>query len=253
MIRGRDDRCCWPRSRVVQSPTAADASQRLRPPRRCRAPRSSFRSPKRAMETSGSGTRDAGLVRVRARQPAHRAPAGSQDQPFAAGNAGEVDRDRPWSRTVERDGDYESGVPAALQQTTALNMIRDRASNIWIAAIPGTPAPEPQRIGISVGGPLERRNSLRGSRWNVRRYRSRSRTVARSCVYHVFGCARHACGRRGPLCRRVREVWFGPSSGGLFWIRNGVVTEARHAGLGDGVYSIHGGDGEPGSAGNEVA
>ena len=50
----------------------------------------------------------------------------------------------------------------------------------------------------------------------------------------------------GPLyADESGRVWFGPSSGGLFWIRNGVVTEARHAGLADDVvYSIHGGDGE---------
>ncbi len=38
------------------------------------------------------------------------------------------------------------------------------------------------------------------------------------------------------------RVWFGPSSGGLFWIRDGSVHEVRQAGLPDDVvYSIHGG------------
>ena len=38
------------------------------------------------------------------------------------------------------------------------------------------------------------------------------------------------------------RVWFGPSSGGLFWIRDGQVHQVKEAGLPDDVvYSIHGG------------
>jgi signal transduction histidine kinase len=38
------------------------------------------------------------------------------------------------------------------------------------------------------------------------------------------------------------RVWFGPSSGGLFWLRDGRVHQVTGAGLpGDVVYSIHGG------------
>ena len=41
------------------------------------------------------------------------------------------------------------------------------------------------------------------------------------------------------------RVWFGPSSGGLFWIRDGQVHQVKEAGLPDDVvYSIHGGGGE---------
>jgi signal transduction histidine kinase len=38
------------------------------------------------------------------------------------------------------------------------------------------------------------------------------------------------------------RVWFGPSSGGLFWMREGVIHQVKEAGLADDVvYSIHGG------------
>ena len=194
------------------------------------------------------GTRDAGLVRVQASASAGTPSACRISRSTACCREcwrGVIGTDRGvgrWNGTEITS----SGVPAALQQTTALNMIRDRASNIWIAAIPRGPAPEPQRIGaISVGG--RRRNSLRGSRWNVRRHRSRSRTVARSCVYHVFGCARHACGRRGPSMPT--------SPGGMVRaIQRRIVLDPATAlsrkpgtrGLPMTWYSIHGGDGEAG-------
>ena len=59
---------------------------------------------------------------------------------------------------------------------------------------------------------------------------------------------RKAC-RRTPRVRSMLttsgRIWFAPTRGGLFWIRNGVVPEARYAGLADDVvYSIDGGDGD---------
>ena len=85
------------------------------------------------------GSRDAGLLRVQGGRVS-RLTDGLPDLKInclLAGNGGEV-----WigtDRGVARwDGTAitREGIPEALRQTTALNMIRDRESNTWIAAGP---------------------------------------------------------------------------------------------------------------------
>ena len=109
----------------------------------------------------------------RARQPVHRAPAGSQNQLPAAGECWRgVDRDRPWRGRWNGTEITSSGIPTALQQTTALNMIRDRASNIWIAAEPG------DSCALAATGPCkQRRRSVGASQQSSRIAMGTSRSV----------------------------------------------------------------------------
>ncbi len=198
------------------------------------------------------GTRDAGLVRVqgeRVSRHTERLPD-LKINCLLPGNAGEVwigtDRGvRRWNGTEITS----SGVPAALQQTTAVNMIRDRGSNLWIAA--GSRG----LLRLSRNGSVQ---SASEAGWNVATvFEDRDGNVWvgtdrglerwRDPVFTTYSAAQGMpADAAGPLyADESGRVWFGPSSGGLFWIRNGIVTEARHAGLGDDVvYSIHGGDGE---------
>jgi signal transduction histidine kinase/ligand-binding sensor domain-containing protein len=198
------------------------------------------------------GTRDAGLVRVQGERVSRyieRLPD-LKINCLLPGTAGEV-----WigtDRGVARWSGTEitsAGVPAALQQTTALNMIRDRASNIWIAA--GSRG----LLRLSRNGSVQ---SASEAGWNVATvFEDRDGNVWvgtdrglerwRDPVFTTYSAAQGIpADAAGPLyADESGRVWFGPSSGGLFWIRNGVVTEARYAGLADDVvYSIHGGDGE---------
>ena len=138
-------RCCWPRSRAAQWPTAADASHRLRPP--SAMPSSSFVI-SIAEASDGDiwlGTRDAGLLRVhgeRRHADSRRAPARPQDQLPAAGNDWRgVDRHRPWRRAVERDGDHECGRSAgAATDDRADHDSRSRIEHLDRRGLPRTPA-----------------------------------------------------------------------------------------------------------------
>jgi signal transduction histidine kinase/ligand-binding sensor domain-containing protein len=198
------------------------------------------------------GTRDAGLVRVEGERVI-RHTKGLPDLKINCllpGDAGEV-----WigtDRGVARWNGTEiatSGVPAALQRTMALNMTRDRASNIWIAAgsrgllrlSRNGAVQSSSEAGWNVATVFEDRdgNLWVGSDRGLERWRDPKFTT-----YSVAqGIPADAV---GPLyAEESGRVWFGPSSGGLFWIQDGAVTEAAHAGLaGDVVYSIHGGDGD---------
>ena len=198
------------------------------------------------------GTRDAGLLRVqgeRVSRYTERLPD-LKINCLLPGNAGEV-----WIGTDRGVGRWNgteitsSGVPTALQQTTALNMIRDRASNIWIAAgsrgllrlSRNGSVQTASEAGWSVATVFEDRDG------NVWIGTDRGLERWRDPVFTTYSAAQGMpADAAGPLyADESGRVWFGPSSGGLFWIRNGVVTEARQAGLGDDVvYSIHGGDGE---------
>ena len=140
---------------------------------------------------------------------------------------------------MERDGDYEF-VPAALQQTTALNMIRDRASNIWIAAIPWTPAPEPHgwlqsasEAGWNVATVFEDRDGT------VRRHRSRVERW-RDPVFTTYSAAQGMpADAAGPLCwTSPGEYGSGHPAEDCSGSGNGVVTEARHAGLADDAKNL---------------
>ena len=197
------------------------------------------------------GTRDAGLVRA-AGGRVNRYTEGLPDLKInclLSGHGGDV-----WIGTdggVARWNGTEittSGVPAAIRRTAALTMIRDRRSNVWIAGSQGL-------LRVSSNGAVE---SASDAGWHVATvFEDRDGNIWvgtdrglerwRDPVFTTYSVAQGMpADAVGPLyADESGRVWFGPSSGGLFWIRDGVVTPAKQAGVGDDVvYAIHGGGGE---------
>jgi signal transduction histidine kinase len=130
-----------------------------------------------------------------------------------------------------------------------LSMTRDRESNVWLAAgANGLLRVGPDgavQTAAAAGRPLghvaatfeDRDGNLWvGSDRGIERWRDPLFTT-----YSVGQGVPADSG--GPVyASDDGRVWFGPSSGGLFWIRDGVVHQVRQAGLSeDVVYSIHGG------------
>ena len=201
------------------------------------------------------GSRDGGLLRLQGGR-ASRVTKGLPDlkiNALLAGSGGEV-----WIGTdhgVARWNGTEittSGIPAGLRQTTALSMIRDRESNVWIAA-GGNGLLRVSRDGVvraaaehgwSFGYVATVFEDRDGNLWvgtdeGLERWRDP--------VFTTYSAAQGIPGGGvGPLfADESGRMWFGPSTGGLFSIRDGVVTEVRQAELADDVvYSIHGGNDE---------
>jgi signal transduction histidine kinase/ligand-binding sensor domain-containing protein len=201
------------------------------------------------------GSRDAGLFRVRGTNVT-RYTAGLPDlkiNALLAGPNGEV-----WigtDRGVARWNGTEitqSGIPAALHQTPVLHMMRDRESNVWMAA--GSRGLLRVRrdgavhaaadAGWSLGHVSSAFEDRDGNLWvgtdrGIERWRDP--------VFTTWSTAQGMPpDANGPVyAADDGRVWFGPSSGGLFWIRDGVVHQVKEAGLADDVvYSIHGGNRE---------
>jgi signal transduction histidine kinase len=201
------------------------------------------------------GTRDAGALRVR-RGQLGRIRDGLPDLKVNCLLAGESDD--VWVGTdrgvVRWDGTTitKAGVPARLREIAALHMIRDRQSAVWIAAGSrgivrvstegGVESAAPSREGT---GDVE--TVFQDRDGNIWVGTDRGLERWRDPVFTTFSVAQGMpADSIGPVYPdEAGRVWFGPSTGGLFWIRNGLVTEARAAGLTDDVvYSIHGGGGE---------
>jgi signal transduction histidine kinase/ligand-binding sensor domain-containing protein len=209
------------------------------------------------------GTRDAGLIRVegdRVTRLTDGLPALKINCLLADGD-GEI-----WIGTdggiVKWNGSAitNAGVPAALQRTTALQMMRDRASNVWIAAGPrgllrvsaeGDVQSTPEKgsalrpgSGQALGHVATVFEDRDGNVWvgtehGLERWRDP--------IFTTYSAAQGIAGNAvGPVyADEAGRVWFGPASGGLFSLRAGVVREATEAGLADDVaYSIHGAAGD---------
>ena len=144
------------------------------------------------------------------------------------------------------------GIPDPLQGLPALAMIRDRGSNVWIAAgargllrmnargmvAPADPAGPATRHVSTV---FEDRdgNLWVGTDRGVERWRDP--------VFTTFSTAQGLPGDGvGPIyVDRGGRTWFAPTTGGLFWIEDGVVRRADAAELDrDVIYSIDGGGDE---------
>ena len=211
-----------------------------------------------AQSTTGDfwlGSRDAGLFRVRGGHVS-RYTAGLPDlkiNALLAGPDGEV-----WIGTdhgVARWNGTEithAGIPAVLQRLPVLNLMRDRESNVWVSA--GShgllrvsregEVHAAAEAGWSLGNVATAFEDREGNLWvgtdrGVERWRDP--------VFTTWSAAQGMPPAAiGPVyAAGDGRLWFGPSSGGLFWMRDGVVHEARLAGLADDVvYSIHGADRE---------
>jgi signal transduction histidine kinase/ligand-binding sensor domain-containing protein len=207
-----------------------------------------------AQSTTGDiwlGSRDAGLFRVREGHVS-RYTAGLPDlkiNALLAGRDGEV-----WIGTdhgiARWDGKEitQAGIPAVLHRLPVLNLMRDREANVWVSAgsrgllrVSRNGAVHAAAdAGWSLGHVATAFEDREGNLWvgtdrGVERWRDP--------VFTTYSAAQGMPpDASGPVYAAADgRLWFGPSSGGLFWMRDGVVHEAREAGLADDVvYSIHG-------------
>ena len=202
------------------------------------------------------GTRDAGLFRVHEAQVTRfTTTSGVPDLKINCLLAGP---DGVWigtDRGVARWNGTEVtqvGIPAAIRRTAVLSMTRDRESNVWLAAgsngllrvSPDRAVQTAAAAGGTFGHVATTFEDRDGNLWvgtdrGIERWRDPVFTT-----YSVGQGLPADSG--GPIyASDDGRVWFGPSSGGLFWIRDGTVHQVRQAGLSeDVVYSIHGGGGE---------
>jgi signal transduction histidine kinase/ligand-binding sensor domain-containing protein len=197
------------------------------------------------------GTRDAGLFRVRGTSVT-RYTDGLPDLKvncLLAGPAGEIwiGTDRGVARWTGTEI-TQAGVPVALRTTTALGLTRDRESNLWVAAGaqgllrlgPNGSVHAAAGAGWSLGHVSATFEDRDGNLWigtdrGIERWRDPVFTT------HA-GPQGVPPDPGGPIHAAADgRVWFGPSSGGLFWMRDGQVHQVQAAGLPDDVvYSIHG-------------
>ena len=141
-----------------------------------------------------------------------------------------------------------SGIPGGLTNLQALAMIRDRAGSVWIAA--GSDG----LVRVDHRGLASRWESKRAPGPNVSSvFEDRDGNIWvgtdrgierwRDPVFTSFSTAQGLPSSAiGPLYVDDRgRAWFGPTSGGLFWIDDHVVGRVTEVGLDrDVVYSIAG-------------
>jgi signal transduction histidine kinase/ligand-binding sensor domain-containing protein len=141
-----------------------------------------------------------------------------------------------------------SGIPGELTNLQALAMIRDRAGNVWIAA--GSDG----LVRVDDRGLVSRSESNSGPSPNVSSvFEDRDGNIWvgtdrgierwRDPPFTSFSTAQGLPPSAvGPVYVDDRgRAWFAPTSGGLFWIEDGVVGRLGEAGLDhDVVYSIAG-------------
>jgi len=201
------------------------------------------------------GTRDAGLLRVRGDRIS-KITQGLPDNKINCllpGEDGEllIGTDRGIARWTGTDV-TTSGVPESLKQLPALAMLRDRESNIWIAAgargllrvnRDGVSARDDRdpRLWGNVTTVFEDRdaNLWIGTTAGIERWRD----GAFATFSTVQGLPSNAM---GPLyIDAAGRTWLAPTDGGLYYLRDGRVRPVTEAGLSDDVvYSIGGGGDE---------
>jgi signal transduction histidine kinase/ligand-binding sensor domain-containing protein len=145
----------------------------------------------------------------------------------------------------------EDGVPSALRRMQFLAMARDRNANLWLGTgrglvrrtADGKFSEETRRAG-----PMEPVSAVfedrEGNLWvgrpnGIERFRD--------STFLTYDSAPNGnSGNSQPIYADSAErTWYGPSAGGLFYLKDGQRFEVTAAGLGDDVvYSIDGGAGE---------
>jgi len=139
-----------------------------------------------------------------------------------------------------------AGLSSSLTNVQALTMIRDRDANVWIGTNNGLIRVSPQgtvafskRAGdsVPVTALLEDRegNLWAGTSQGIERLRE-SVFVTYSADEGI------STENNGPIyVDGENRVWFGPATGGLYWLKGGQVERVTSAGLSDDViYSITG-------------
>ena len=151
-----------------------------------------------------------------------------------------------------------AGVPDALLNVPTLAMVRDRESNIWVAA--GARG----LLRVNGRGVLERRGQEFGLPGNVTSlFEDRDGNLwigmsgglarMRDAVFTSYTTTQGLpSDSAGPLyVDEDQRTWFAPAQGGLAWVRDGQVGRVTGGGLSaDVVYSIGGGGGRCGSDGS---
>ncbi len=197
------------------------------------------------------GTRDAGLLRVQGT----RVTRTMQGLPnlkinsLLAGEKGDlwIGTDHGLARWTGTEV-TSSGVPEPLRKLPVLAMIRDRESNVWIAAgshgllridSRGVAARDERntRLGGDVTALFEDRdgNIWIGTTKGIERLRDgvfTSYSVAQGLPSDSVGPVHVDASQR---------IWFAPPAGGLYWLRDGRVGRVDQPGLNhDVIYSIAG-------------
>jgi signal transduction histidine kinase len=197
------------------------------------------------------GTRDAGLLRVQGARIT-RIMEGLPDLKINCLLPGEkgdlwIGTDKGLARWTGSEV-TTSGVPEPLRKVPALAMIRDRESNVWLAAAShgllrvnsrGVAAfgERDARFGGAVTAVFEDREG------NVWVGTTRGIERLRDGVFTTYSVAQGLPSDSvGPVhVDSAQRIWFAPSEGGLYWLRDGQVGRIDQAGLSDDViYSIAG-------------
>jgi signal transduction histidine kinase/ligand-binding sensor domain-containing protein len=197
------------------------------------------------------GTRDAGLLRVQGKRVT-RIMQGLPDLkvncllPGANGDLW-IGTDKGVARWTGTEV-TTSGVPDALRTLTALAMLRDRESNVWIAAgsrgllrvdSGGVTRQDERdtRLGGSVTALFEDRDN------NIWIGTTKGIERLRDGVFTTYSVAQGLPSDSvGPVhADSAQRIWFAPPAGGLYWMRDSRVGRIEQAGLSDDViYSIAG-------------
>jgi signal transduction histidine kinase/ligand-binding sensor domain-containing protein len=205
--------------------------------------------------TVWAGTRDTGLLRIESERVA-RITEGLPDLKINCLLADDdgalwIGTDKGVARW-HRGEITRTGVPADLLALPALAMLRDRDSNMWIAAgrrgllridRRGVTRQYGQEDGL-LGDVTTLFEDRDGNLWIGT---SGGLERLRDAVFTTYSSAQgFPSDSTGPVYVDGEDrTWFAPASGGLFWWRDGQVGRITEDGLGtDVVYSIGGGDGD---------
>src|SRR5262249_49431086 len=137
------------------------------------------------------------------------------------------------------------GVPASLDRVEVTTLIKDRDANLWV----GTPTGllRLNRRGVASLDPPSPTRAVRAlfedrdsNLWIGTASRLAPRRDGALTAYPETRTVTN--GDVGPLfVDDTDRVWFAPSSGGLYWMRDGHVARVDQAGLSsDVIYSLDG-------------
>jgi signal transduction histidine kinase/ligand-binding sensor domain-containing protein len=201
------------------------------------------------------GTRDAGLLRVQG-ATVTRIMEGLPDPKInclLAGTDGDlwIGTDQGVSRW--HDGEVtQIGVPPEIRKLPALAMMRDRESNMWIAAGGrGLLRVNEQGVSARVTGagalPTNVTAIFEDRDGNLWVGTTDGLERMRDGVFTSYASAQGLpSDSAGPIfVDDGGRTWFAPTTGGLYWLRDGRVVPVTRGGLADDVvYSIGGGGGD---------
>ena len=139
------------------------------------------------------------------------------------------------------------GLSSSLRQIRALTMIRDRDANVWVGTSTGLVRVNAQG---TVAFPDRERSSavpvtalFEDREGNLWKGTSQGIERLRESIFVTYSAADGIpVENNGPIyIDAENRVWFGPASGGLYWLKDGQVERVNSGGLGnDVVYSITG-------------